>query len=127
MIFTLNGGPGDGQRVEVGGKHDDGRTVRFALLHQGKQYVYVCPSEDDFFMRQLFLTRLEEKDYTPVGSEAVGKKTTYNHGSTAQTDWNDWKESKKSQKRVLYKDFQFEPHQKYMHAKNWHINGHESN
>lgn len=58
MIFTLNGGPGDGQKVEVGGKHDDGRTVRFTFVSDGEKYFYVCPSDDDFSMRQLFLSHI---------------------------------------------------------------------
>lgn len=60
MVFTLNGGPADGQRVEVGGKHADGRTVKFTHIHEGQKYLYVCPSDEDFESKDLFLSSFIE-------------------------------------------------------------------
>lgn len=110
MIFTLNGGPGDGQKVEVGGKHTDGRTVRFVWSDAGeKSVVYVCPSEDDFLERQLYLTHLDAGTPFPLestkwtkeqisrvwGKEVADWATNPNSG-----EWNDWRTAVKKPAKV---------------------------
>lgn len=135
MIFTLNGGPGDGQKVEVGGKHEDGRTVRFVFLHEGKMFLYVCPSDDDFTMRQLFLTFIEPKNMVPPshkdhkrasmekvwGSEVADWAHDHNSGP-----WNDWREAVAKRKKPVPKKAKLASAKKYSTAHEWHNRGHEA-
>lgn len=137
MIFTLNGGPGDGQKVEVGGKHDDGRTVRFVLIHEGTTHVYICPSEDDFVTRQLFLTRLPlEYSVVQPSASSWSKKQVEGVWGNDIADWlsepnspawNDWKTSvHKAKKLVKTKKPLAKDKKAYSTTKDWHNKGHEA-
>lgn len=55
MKFRLNGGPLDGQIIELT-DHMDGKFIKVSLRFDDKAYLYICPSDDDFDSRDLFLS-----------------------------------------------------------------------
>ena len=55
MDFTLNGGPFDGVVIKHLTTEHTGKSVLVVKTLDGKPYFYVCPSQDDFDSRDLWL------------------------------------------------------------------------
>lgn len=59
MEFRLNGGPFDGETVTVSSLYTDGEDLVIVMLDKTDNKVtwtYICPSDEDFDNRELFLS-----------------------------------------------------------------------